>query len=327
MEEKAIYKKDDFDSLPEERLEAELMENIKPATHYLDTFYSELGDGTKTLLGFRTGIDKLDTHILGLRGLIVLAGEPGAGKTSFALTLAFGACKHLTPVIFYSLEQTRKQILSIILSQESGISYRDIMLKGKALIDDTIGDFTSEEREALKVAKDSIDKKLDNFYIRSYEQGQPDISLATLKEEITGIQLRHGKKALIVIDQIQDLDLGGENKHRDQIDKEGQIIRGLTKIVNETGACILSVSHLNKASFGNTNSSTKEANMAGIKGSVDLVYKPESVWQLSLKDKENKGIIKDIVLDIVKARDYALGDKNFTYNGETRKFDIQQGKY
>lgn len=310
----------DFDSLPEVKAEPDFIEEIKPAQYYLEGFYQGLGDGTRTLLGFRTGIDNLDKHILGLRGLIVLAGEPGAGKTSFALTLAFGACKDLTPVIFYSLEQTRKQILSIILSQESGISYRDILLKGKALIDDNIGDFTLGEREALKVAKDSIDKKLDNFYIRSYEEGQPEISLATLKDEITGIQLRHGKKALIVIDQIQDLDLGGENKYRDQIDKEGQIIRGLTKIGNETGACILSVSHLNKSSID----STKGAGMSGVKGSVDLIYKPESVWQLYLEDKENKGNIKDISLDIVKARDYALGKKSFTYNGETRKFDIKK---
>lgn len=318
MEEKVIDIKDDFDNLPEERPEPELMENIKPATHYLDTFYSELGDGTKTLLGFRTGIDNLDNHILGLRGLIVLAGQPGAGKTSFALQLAFGACKHLTPVIFYSLEQTRKQILSIILSQESDISYRDIMLKGKALIDDNIGDFTLKEREVLKVAKESIEKKLDNFYIRSYEENQPDISLGILSKEIKGIQLRHEKKALIVIDQIQDLEVNS-NDYKDQIDKEGKIIRELTKIVSETGACIISISHLNKEAFNKPSS-----NMSGVKGSVDLVYKPESVWQLCLEGEENVGIIKDIVLDIVKARDYALGKKSFTYNGETRKFDIKQ---
>lgn len=318
MEEKLGYIKDDFDNLPEVRLEPEFMENIKPATHYLDTFYSELGDGTKTLLGFRTGIDNLDNHILGLRGLIVLAGQPGAGKTSFALQLAFGACKHLTPVIFYSLEQTRKQILSIILSQESDISYRDIMLKGKALIDDNIGDFTLKEREVLKVAKESIEKKLDNFYIRSYEENQPDISLDILSKEIKGIQLRHEKKALIVIDQIQDLEVNS-NDYKDQIDKEGKIIRELTKIVSETGACIISISHLNKEAFHKPSS-----NMSGVKGSVDLVYKPESVWQLCLEGGENTGIIKDIVLDIVKARDYALGKKSFTYNGETRKFDIKQ---
>lgn len=318
MEEKVSYIKNDFDNLPEVRLDPEFMENIKPATDYLDTFYNELGDGTKTLLGFRTGIDKLDNHILGLRGLIVLAGQPGAGKTSFALQLAFGVCENLTPVIFYSLEQTRKQILSIILSQESDISYRDIMLKGKALIDDNIGDFTLKEREVLKTAKESIEKKLDNFYIRSYEENQPDISLDILSKEIKGIQLKHEKKALIVIDQIQDLEVKSSD-YKDQIDKEGKVIRELSKIVSETGSCIISISHLNKEAFNKSG-----ANMSGVKGSVDLVYKPESVWQLCLEGGENAGIIKDIVLDIVKARDYALGKKSFTYNGETRKFDIKQ---
>jgi replicative DNA helicase len=319
MEENKSSLTDDFDNLPEVRIEPDFMEKVKPAKHYLDTFYNELGDGTKTLLGFKTGIDKLDDHILGLRGLIVLAGAPGAGKTSFALQLAFGACKHLTPVIFYSLEQTRKQILSIILSQESGISYRDILLKGKALIDDNIGDFTPGEREVLKTSKESVEKKLDNFYIRSYEEDQPDISLAVLRDEIKGIQTLCGKEVLVIIDQIQDLELGGGDEYRDQIDKEGQIIRGLTKIVNETGACILGVSHLNKEAMKKGG-----ANMSGVKGSVDLIYKPESVWQIYLEDEENSGgDIKGIVLDIVKARDYALGKKTFTYYGKTRKFDIK----
>jgi replicative DNA helicase len=332
MEEKVIYKKDDFDDLPEVRLEPAFMENIKPATDYLDTFYNELGSGEE-YLGLRTGIDKLDNKTLGLRGLIVLAGSPGAGKTSFALQLAFGVCEHLTPVIFYSLEQTRKQILSIILSQISGISGKDIMLQGKALIDDKIGNFTPEERQVLKTAKESIENKLDSFYIRSYEEDQPGISLDILEEEIKGIQLRHGKKVLVIVDQVQDLDLKLQDKdkpdlgYRDQIDKEGQIIRGLSKIVNKTGACILGVSHLNKTSVKENTTgkeTVKKPSLHGIKGSVDLIYKPESVWGLySPSDDNDKDKTRDVNLVIMKARDYALGDIEFKFNKKTKKFDIQ----
>ena len=71
--------------------------------------------------GIPTGIGALDNTITGLNrsDLILLAARPGMGKTSFALNIArHVAAKSKLKVAFFSLEMTKEQLVSRLLSTE-----------------------------------------------------------------------------------------------------------------------------------------------------------------------------------------------------------------
>ncbi|HIS49706.1 MAG TPA: replicative DNA helicase [Candidatus Gallacutalibacter pullistercoris] len=75
--------------------------------------------------GIPTGIGELDDTITGLNrsDLIILAARPGMGKTSFALNIArHAAVTARKRVAFFSLEMSREQLASRLLSTESLVS-------------------------------------------------------------------------------------------------------------------------------------------------------------------------------------------------------------
>ena len=82
------------------------------------------GPNKDKYLGIPTGFNYLDTMLTGLgrSDLIILAARPGMGKTSFALNIATNvAKKQNVPVAVFSLEMTKDQLVSRILSSEAAI--------------------------------------------------------------------------------------------------------------------------------------------------------------------------------------------------------------
>ena len=85
----------------------------------LDALNSETDNSMKPI---PTGIGDLDRMITGLNrsDLIILAARPGMGKTSFALNIARNvACKSKKTVAFFSLEMSKEQLASRLLSSEA----------------------------------------------------------------------------------------------------------------------------------------------------------------------------------------------------------------
>lgn len=76
------------------------------------------------ITGIKTGLNKLDIILSGLQrgNLIIIGARPGAGKTAFALNLAYGAVKEGSRVAFFSLEMTKEEIAQRALSMESKVN-------------------------------------------------------------------------------------------------------------------------------------------------------------------------------------------------------------
>jgi replicative DNA helicase len=89
------------------------LEHIKQALLEGYTRIGESMDKESGLLGLPTGFKQLDKKLSGLQGsqLIVIAGRPGMGKTSFALNIAQNvAVREKAPVAIFSLEMSREQL-------------------------------------------------------------------------------------------------------------------------------------------------------------------------------------------------------------------------
>ncbi|MBQ3920420.1 MAG: replicative DNA helicase [Oscillospiraceae bacterium] len=92
------------------------------------------GDDREKYIGARSGFADLDRVISGLNksDLIVLAARPGMGKTSFALNLAVNVCRRdvTKDVVIFSLEMSKEQLATRILSAESLVSSSSL-IKGE----------------------------------------------------------------------------------------------------------------------------------------------------------------------------------------------------
>ncbi len=324
-----------FDNLKERVVDVIDMAKPKPANKYLEGYYKTLGDGTLDYLGIKTGLTGLDNKTLGLDGLIVLGGIAGAGKTSLALQLAYGACKLGTPAIFYSLEMPRRAIFTKLLNRLARVRYSDILLKGRQYLDEAKQDKTllgedidfykllsKEQAEDLKKARGELVEVGNKFYLRTRESKEAEITFETVEKEINLIKANHdnAEKVLVAIDHLQVFNAG---EYKDQIDKEGKLITGFKGISERTGATILLISQKNKAGFSN------KGGLQTIKGSVDIVYLADVVMFLEGENEKDTDVIADfgeqtlkkINLIIEKNRYNAPSGIKLDFNGEYSSFE------
>jgi hypothetical protein len=81
------------------------------------------------LPGLVTGFPTLDAMSGGLRDTTLIAGPTGAGKTTLAQNLIVGVLRHneRTGVMVVTLEQTKDEFYTKLLSRESGLDYRTLV--------------------------------------------------------------------------------------------------------------------------------------------------------------------------------------------------------
>ena len=124
-----------------------------------------------------TGIRDLDETITGLNrsDLILLAARPGMGKTSFALNIASHvAVKEKKRVAFFSLEMTKEQLASRMLSTEA-------LVGGTKL---RTGKLTEDEWVRLIEAGDILSKT------QIYFDDTPGITVPEMKAKLRRLQGR-----------------------------------------------------------------------------------------------------------------------------------------
>jgi len=141
--------------------------------------------------------------------IVVLAGIPGIGKTTFALCAAVAAAKAGYPVMYFSTEMSAMQVVAIIIchilhavSPDIDISIQEIK---NHLKDDSI-------RELLCDLSDGI---LDNLMILDASEWEHTVDeIATLAEKfLPKGKKREGKSPLIIVDFLQQLHSASTTAH------------------------------------------------------------------------------------------------------------------
>ena len=84
----------------------------------------DLHKDKQKIRGIPTGFKDIDEKLAGLQrsDLFIIAARPSMGKTAFALNLAHNvAVQAKEPVLFFSLEMSKEQLVDRLLSMESGV--------------------------------------------------------------------------------------------------------------------------------------------------------------------------------------------------------------
>lgn len=176
-----------------------------------------------------TGIGDLDNVITGLNrsDLILLAARPGMGKTSFALNIARNvSVVGKKTVAFFSLEMTKEQLASRLLSSEA-------LVGGTKL---RTGRILPDEWKRLIGAGDILKNA------PMYLDDTPGITVPEMKAKLRRLK----RPDLVVIDYLQLMSTGRRDGNR--VQEISELTRNLKILAKEINVPVICLSQLSRAS-------------------------------------------------------------------------------
>lgn len=189
--------------------------------------------GKDIISGVSTGLRDLDSVLGGLQNsdMIVMAGRPGMGKTSLALSIMLQAAQRLKKrVALFSLEMSDEQITQRLVSADAGINSRTLRL-GQLN--------TKEQWEAFYR---SINDLQD---VPIFVNDQPALTVQELRLEAKRLHALFGLD-MIMIDYLQLM--SGQNKRNENRQQEiSYISRTLKQLARELRLPIVALSQLSRA--------------------------------------------------------------------------------
>lgn len=211
---------------------------LVPISEVIKTYYDRvefLVEHRDETLGVPTGFADLDRLLGGLQpsDLIIIAGRPGSGKTSLALTMASNAAlKSNAVVAVFTLEMSGEQLVQRLISAQTGIDSQRLRL---GRIEDTEWDQFTRASGTLSQAAIFIDDT-------------PSPSPMEIRTKARRLAAEYDLD-LIIIDYLQ-LMQGGERRHENRVQEISYISRALKGLARELNVPVVAGSQLSRAVEG-----------------------------------------------------------------------------
>ncbi len=196
---------------------------------------NRMRESTDKIQGVPCGIRAIDEKTGGWQNsdLIIMAGRPGMGKTSFVLSIARNtAIDYNMPVAFFSLEMSARQLVERMFSMESGVNSEHI----------SKGTLTEAEWQKLM---DNIGKlETSNLII----DDTPALSVFDLRAKCRRLKHKHNIK-LVIIDYLQLMqgNADGSSKSGNREQEISYISRSLKALAKELDIPIIALAQLSRA--------------------------------------------------------------------------------
>jgi len=196
----------------------------------LDELHKDKGK----IRGIPTGFRDLDNVLAGLQrsDLFILAARPSMGKTAFVLNLAHNiAILAKEPVLFFSLEMSKEQLVDRLLSMESGV---DAWALRTGNLTDQDFEKIGQAMGTLSEAKISIDDT-------------PGVSVSDLRTKARREAHQNGL-GLIIVDYLQLMSGGAKFAGSDnRVQEISEISRGLKGVARELNVPVIALSQLSRS--------------------------------------------------------------------------------
>nr|WP_240009545.1 replicative DNA helicase [Marinomonas algicola] len=267
----------------------------------IDELYHQEG----SITGLSTGFTDLDAMTSGLQksDLIIVAGRPSMGKTTFAMNLVENATMITDlPVIVFSLEMPSEQLMMRMLSSLGKID-QTRMRSGQLQQEDW-----DKLMSAVKMLKD---RKL-------FIDDTAGISPTEMRSRVRRIARDNGGVALIMIDYLQLMQIPGFSEGR--TNEISEISRSLKAIAKEMECPVIALSQLNRSLENRPNKRPVNSDLresGAIEQDADIisfVYRDE-VYN---EDTPYKGIAEII---IGKQRNGPIGTCRLSFVGKFTRFE------
>ena len=256
------------------------------------------------LSGLPSGFDELDTFTHGFQksDLIIIAGRPSMGKTALSLNIVSNIMKHSKlPILFFSLEMSKEQIMYRFLSMETNIN--QMRLKSGRV-------YQNEWVKLHKMIK--ILSKLPFFIDDTF-----NLSPHNIKLKLKTIMFEQNQIGLIVIDYLQlmqDSKLKIENRAQEL----SKITRSLKTLAREFNIPIIALSQLSRSIEMRVD---KKPILSDLRESGSIEQDADLVLMLS--DNISQGLNQNqqlIELIVAKQRNGPTGIVRLKFNKNRTKF-------
>jgi replicative DNA helicase len=278
-----------------------IREVLKDAFKTIDDLHSRKG----RMRGLETGFYELDDITTGLHGseLIIVAGRPSMGKTTFALNIARHAAVDLEEpvgVLLFSMEMSAEQLAQNLLCMEGRIDATQLR---KGLLDDQ--QFTVLTTAAGRLSEAPI-----------FIDDSSALGILDVKAKARRMKAQH-HIGLIVVDYLQLM----QTRTLDSREREvAELSRGLKGLARDIDTPVIAISQLNRGPENREdhrprNSDLRESGSLEQDADVILFLHREEYYQPNNPEHRNKA-----VAIVSKQRNGPTGDVNLQFQGNILRF-------
>lgn len=194
----------------------------------------DLHKDKKKIRGIPTGFKDVDEKLAGFQrsDLVILAARPSMGKTALALNFAHNiALQASEPVLIFSLEMSKEQLVDRLLSMESGVDAWALRT----------GNLTDADFEKIGHAMGTLSEA------PIFIDDSPGITVSDLRTKARR-EAHQRPLGLIIVDYLQ-LMSGGHRFGSDanRVQEISEISRGLKGIARELNVPVLALSQLSRS--------------------------------------------------------------------------------
>jgi replicative DNA helicase len=195
----------------------------------------DLHKDKQKIRGIPTGFKDIDNTLAGFQrsDLVILAARPSMGKTALALNFAHNvAVQAQQPVLVFSLEMSKEQLVDRLLSVESGVDAWALRT----------GNLTDTDFEKIGHAMGTLSEA------QIFIDDSPGITISDLRTKARREAHRH-QLGLIIVDYLQLMSggarFGGDAGNR--VQEISEISRGLKGVARELNVPVLALSQLSRS--------------------------------------------------------------------------------
>lgn len=217
--------------------QTQVKQNITSIEDVLASSFERLDDlhkDKKSLRGIPTGYRDMDDMLAGLQrsDLFILAARPAMGKTAFVLNLAHNvAISAKEPVLIFSLEMSKEQLVDRLLAMESGVDAWALRT----------GNLTDQDFEKIADAMGVLSEA------PIYIDDTPGLTISDMRTKTRRESHQH-KLGLVIVDYLQ-LMSGGSRFSSDgnRVQEISEISRGLKGVAREMDVPLIALSQLSRS--------------------------------------------------------------------------------
>lgn len=287
---------------------------VRHVDHYLAKAIDRieaLHEQGSALMGVPSGFLDLDKKLSGLQrsDLIIVAGRPSMGKTSFAMNIAENiAIGSNQPVLIFSMEMPGEQLALRSLASLSSVDQH--ILRTAQL----------NERDWNKISSSIALLNGSQLFI----DDTPALSPTDLRARARRLKREKGDLGLIVIDYLQLMKVSGSSENR--ATEVSEISRSLKSLARELDVPVVALSQLNRGLEQRPNKRPLMSDLresGAIEQDADIIifiYRDE-VYDQESQDKGTAEII------VAKQRNGPIGTVRLTFSSHTTRFENYAGGY
>ncbi len=265
----------------------------------------ELFESDESITGIPTGFSDLDSMTSGLqRGdLVIVAGRPSMGKTSFAMNIAeYVAVEKQLPVAIFSMEMPGEQLAMRMLSSLGRINSNKIRT-GK------LGD---EDWPRLNSAVGFLDKA------PMFVDDSAGLNPMDIRSRARRMVAENDQLGLIVIDYLQLMHCSDSNENR--ATEISGITRSLKILAKELNVPVIALSQLNRSLEQRSN---KRPVMSDLRESGAIEQDADVIFFIYRDEVYNGDTDQQGVAEVIigKQRNGPIGTTRLTFRGEFTRFE------